>query len=99
MKSNVTVFEDEVSEEEDSSCRPLGNFDEGNDEEFKSYVSFYCSNETGDTKSPVSTIESYLKMHFMWVGNSSLPIPLYIVCGKQLSNTLIFPPNSQPFDK
>lgn len=57
MKSNVTIFEDEVSEEEDSSCRPLGNFDEGNDEEFKSYVSFYCSNETGDTESPVSTMK------------------------------------------
>ena len=40
MRSNVTIFEDEVSEEEDSRCRPLGNFDEGNDEEFKSYVSF-----------------------------------------------------------
>jgi hypothetical protein len=35
--------------------------------------------------------ESYLSMGFTWAGNLSSPIPLCVVCGKQLTNAAMAP--------
>jgi hypothetical protein len=36
---------------------------------------------------------SYLSMGFTWAGDSSCPIPLCLVCDKQLTNSAMAPAN------
>jgi hypothetical protein len=77
-------------EEEDSRPRPTDNSDKVNELELQFSESFHCTSATRDKKFRLYS-ESYLSMGFTWAGNTSGPIPLCVVRGKQLTNAAMTP--------
>jgi hypothetical protein len=75
-------------EEQDSRPRPTDNSDKVNYEELQFSESFHCTSATRDTR---LYSESYLSMGFPWAGNTSCPIPLCVVRGKQHTNAAMAP--------
>ncbi|XP_072909831.1 zinc finger BED domain-containing protein 5-like isoform X6 [Hemitrygon akajei] len=82
-------------EEEDSRPRPTDNSDKVTDEELQSSESFHCTSAKMDTKKVRFYNESYLSMGFTWTGDPRCPVPLCLVCGKQLTNAAMAPAKLQ----
>jgi hypothetical protein len=78
-------------EERDFTPRHTDDSDEVSDEELSASVKFHCTSATTDTKRSHLYNESYILMCFTWTGDSSCPIPLCLVCGKQLKNAAMAP--------
>jgi hypothetical protein len=69
----------------------MDSSDKVSDEELQSSESFHCISATRDTKKVRLYNESYLSMGFTWAGNPSCPIPLCVVCDKELTNAAMAP--------
>ena len=68
------------------------NSDEANDEESQSPDKLHCTSATTAHRKKVRPSDkSYLSMGFIWTGGRNCPIPLCLVCGKQLLNAALAP--------
>ena len=65
--------------------------DEANREEMQSSTKFLRTEAKVDKRKVRFYNENYLAMGFTWTGDPSCPIPLCLVCGKQLSNAAMAP--------
>jgi hypothetical protein len=72
--------------EGDFSPRHTDNSDGVSNEESQGYEKCHCTSATMDTEKVNLYNESFLSMGFTWAGDSSCPICLCLICGKQLTN-------------
>lgn len=84
----------EVQEDSTASSSTTENSDKASEEELQhsESESFACTSSTVlDPKKVRLYSESYLTMGFSWTGDPHCPIPLCVICGKQLTNTAMAP--------
>jgi hypothetical protein len=71
--------------------RHRDNSGEVSDEESQARDKFRCISATTDIKNISLYNESYLSIRFTWSGDSSCPLSLCFVCGRQLTNAAMAP--------